>query len=68
VTSLFGIEGAFFVFLETTRRICAKFFFSWFRRKHLFITTCIEKQCTPAFNTRSLSCKSYLYSNFWTRP
>jgi len=22
------------------------FYFSWFRRKHLFITTCIEKQCT----------------------
>jgi len=31
--------------LKTTRRIWANFF-SGFRRKHLFITTCIEKQCT----------------------
>jgi len=30
--------------LKTTRRICANFF-SRFRRKHLFITTCIEKHC-----------------------
>jgi len=27
--------------LKTTKRICAKFF-SGFRRKHLFITICIE--------------------------
>jgi len=46
VTLFFGINGAFFVFfLKTSRWICAKFF-SRFRRKHLFITTCIEKQCT----------------------
>jgi len=25
-------------------------FFSGFRRKHLFITTCIEKQCTRPLN------------------
>jgi len=31
--------------LKTTRQICANFF-SRFRKKHLFITTCIEKQCT----------------------
>jgi len=30
---------------KTTRRICA-IFYSEFRRKHLFITTCIEKSCT----------------------
>jgi len=41
--SIFGIKGAFFS--TTTRRISANFFFRiW--RKHLFITTCIEKQCT----------------------
>jgi len=28
---------------KTTKRICANF--SGFRRKHLFITTCIEKHC-----------------------
>jgi len=42
VTSPFGIKGAFFS--KTMGRICANFF-SGFRRKHLFITTCIEKQC-----------------------
>jgi len=42
MTSFFRIKGAFF---STTKRICAKFF-SGSRRKHLFITTCIEKQCT----------------------
>jgi len=47
VTSFFGIKSAFFS--KTTRRIYVKFF-SGFRRKHLFITTCFEKQCT-----RSLS-------------
>jgi len=52
VTSFFGIKGG--VFLETTRRICANFF-SGFRRKHLFITTCIEKQSTrSAFNSKNL--------------
>jgi len=25
--------------------------FSGFRRKHLFITTCIEKQCIPPLKT-----------------
>jgi len=44
VTSFFGIKGAFFS--KTTRRICAKFFFRWSLLQHLFITTCIEKQCT----------------------
>jgi len=53
VTSFFGIKGAFIS--KTTRRICANFF-SGFRRKHLFITTCIEKQWT-----RSLSQWLFLY-------
>jgi len=43
VTSFFGIKGT--LFSKTTRWISATFF-SWFRRKHLFITTCIEKHCT----------------------
>jgi len=30
------------------RRICTKIFF-WFSRKHLLITTRIEKQCTWPF-------------------
>jgi len=34
----------FAFFSKTTRWICA--IFSGFRRKHFFITTCIEKQCT----------------------
>jgi len=37
--------GFFKFFLKTTRQICAKFF-SRFRSEHLFIRTCIEKQCT----------------------
>jgi len=32
-----------------TRWICTKFF-SGFRRKHLFITICIEKHCTWLLN------------------
>jgi len=43
VTLFFRIKGAFI--LKMTRQICDKFF-SGFRRKHFFITTCIEKQCT----------------------
>jgi len=43
VTSFFGVKGAFFS--KPISRICTNFF-SRFRRKHLFITTCIEKQCT----------------------
>jgi len=27
----------------------APIFFSWFRRKHFFITTCIKKHCTRPF-------------------
>jgi len=42
VTSFFRIKGAFFAFFSKT---CA-IFFSGFRRKHLFIKTWIEKQCT----------------------
>jgi len=49
VTSFFGIKGEFFAFFsKMTRWICTKLF-SGFRRKHLFITICIEKQCTRAF-------------------
>jgi len=48
---IFGIKGAFFAFFsKTIRWICAKFF-SGFRRKHLFITTCIGKQCTRPLMT-----------------
>jgi len=36
-------------FSKTTRQIYNKFF-SGFKRKHLFITTCIEKHCTRPFN------------------
>jgi len=32
-----------------TRQICANFFFAGFRRKHVYITTCIEKHCTWPF-------------------
>jgi len=37
--------SGFCIFSKTTTRICATFF-SGFRRKHLFITFCIEKHCT----------------------
>jgi len=42
-------------FSKTTRRICANFFLSRFRRKHLFITTCIEKHCKAFKLTPSCS-------------
>jgi len=46
VTSFFGIKAYIFcIFFTTTRRSCTNFF-SGFRRKHLSITTCIEKHCT----------------------
>jgi len=59
VTSFFGIKVcAFCVFSKTTRRICAKFF-SKFRRKHFFITTCIEKYCSrPLHRIVCRACKS----------
>jgi len=39
-------SSAVFAFFSKTRiRICEKFF-SGFVRKHLIITTCVEKQCT----------------------
>jgi len=38
-------KAIFVFFSKTTRRIWAKFF-SGFRRKRLFITTCYEKHCT----------------------
>jgi len=37
------------VFLENAKMDFRQVF-SWFRRKHLFITTCIEKQCTRPLN------------------
>jgi len=40
-----------------TKRICANFF-SEFRRKHLFITTCIEENCTG-------SLKHYFVTHHW---
>jgi len=45
VTSFFEIKGTFLHFSRKTTS-CAKVFFRIFRRKHLFITICIEKQCT----------------------
>jgi len=45
VTSLFGIKGVFLRFLENDKMDLRQFF-SGFRRKHLCITTCIEKHCT----------------------
>jgi len=51
VTSFLGIKGAYFAFIsKTPKRICAKFY-SEFKRKHLLITTCIEKHWIPAFNS-----------------
>jgi len=40
---------AFCVFLENDKTNIFQFF-SGFKRKHLFITTCIEKHCTRPFN------------------
>jgi len=39
----------FLRFSQMTRWICA-ILFSGFRKKHLFITSCIEKQCTPSLS------------------
>jgi len=44
VTSFFGIKVC--VFLENDETDLRQIFFSGFRRKHLFITPCIEKHCT----------------------
>jgi len=46
VTSFFGFKGAFLHFSCKRPDRSALNFFSGFRRKHLLITTCIEKQCT----------------------
>jgi len=47
--SFFRIKDAFFTFFsKTTKRICAKFF-SGFWRKRLFITIYIKKTLHPAF-------------------
>jgi len=43
VTSFFGIEVC--VFLENDKTDLRQFIFRN-KKKHLFITTCIEKQCT----------------------
>jgi len=37
--------SGFIVFLETNKTDLCENLFSEFRRKHLFITTCIEKYC-----------------------
>jgi len=60
--SFFGIEGAFFS--KTTIRICAKNF-SGFRRKHLFITTCIERQCTQPLSWSTTRNAATNYSVFF---
>jgi len=47
MTLFFGINGAFILRFSGKRQDeTAPIFLSGFRRKHLFITTCIEKQCT----------------------
>jgi len=46
VTSFFEIKVC--VFFETDKTVCYNFL--GFRKKHLFITTCIEKQCTWPFS------------------
>jgi len=46
MTSFFEIKGAFLRFSRKRQDEFAPKFFSRFRTKHLFITTCIEKQCT----------------------
>jgi len=50
VTSFFGIKGTFLRFSRKRQDGFAPNFFSRFRRKHLLITTCIEKQCTRPLN------------------
>jgi len=55
VTSFFGNKGAFFgnkgAFLENgTADLCQ--IFLGFKRKHLFITTCIEKHCIQPLKVR----------------
>jgi len=47
VTSFFGIKVCVFRKLQDES---APNFYSGFRRKHLFITTCIEKHCTQPLN------------------
>jgi len=42
--------SGFCVFLEDESTDLRENFFSGFRRKHLIITTNVEKQCTPALN------------------
>jgi len=59
-------SGGFCVFSKMTKRSCAKFF-SGFRKSHLFITPCIEKQCTrPSKKWRAIcSTARFSQSNFW---
>jgi len=44
--SFFEIKGAFLHFSRKRQEGYVPNFFLGFRRKHLVITTCIEKQCT----------------------
>jgi len=57
VTSFFEIRDAFLRFSQKRHDGSAPNYFSGFKRKHLFITTCIEKQCT-----RPLSCLCFQHS------
>jgi len=50
--SFFGIKGACFAFFRKRQDGSTQIFFSGFRRKQLFITTCIEKQCTQPLKGR----------------
>jgi len=66
VMSFFGIKGAFLRFSRKRQDgwICANLFLG-FRRKHLFIITCIEKQCIrplkPVSGESNLSRVQILY-------
>jgi len=46
MTSFFGIKDSVLAFFSKIPRRISPIFFSGFERKHLFITTCSEKQCT----------------------
>jgi len=68
-----------FFFLKAVRLICTNFF-SESGRKHLFITTCIEKQCTGTrlygrdhfgaarFVVALFGIAHFVDSPFWSRP
>jgi len=60
VTSFFGIKGEFLRFSRKRQDGSVPNFFSGCRRKHLFIKTCIEKQCTRPLNQHMPSIALFL--------